>query len=240
MRKSVRKTKKDCKIMVFTLVELLVVIAIFMVLAALLFPALAKAKERFGGMVCMNQQKQIFLGGFMMYAQDYNGWSLGNYYAKFGCDTKRVWTQFLFKNGGVLPGLGYFPHTYGDAKILGSEKIFWCPTAVAKGPSLDPALYGSGDTTYLMNSCLASSGAWACPWKYDIDRGVFRVESILNPSSVAWLMDSISYQGSSLFSVYPFHNDANNVLFVDGHGKNMKLRSIYLNTNYPYKGANSY
>lgn len=55
----------------FTLIELLVVISIIAVLAAILFPVFARARENARRASCMSNLKQIGLG-FMMYTQDYD------------------------------------------------------------------------------------------------------------------------------------------------------------------------
>ena len=87
----------------FTLIELLVVIAIIAILAAILFPVFARAREKARQTSCLSNVKQLQLG-IMMYVQDYDEtFCLGNNSAADGTWLK--WYMLMepyLKNTGVL------------------------------------------------------------------------------------------------------------------------------------------
>jgi len=87
-RKGDRRMRHDRR--GFTLIELLVVIAIIAILAAILFPVFAKAREKARTASCLSNVKQITLG-FIMYAND-NSEALPC--ASFWADGKAPWEQW--------------------------------------------------------------------------------------------------------------------------------------------------
>ena len=174
----------------FTLIELLVVIAIIAILAAILFPVFAQAREKARAISCMSNVKQIGVA-MMMYAQDYDEtMSMG------------------FTNPGV--SRDWTASTRPDL-FCAKLPFYQCPS---KAPSRDTRGFrrGFGFNWWLAtgtgvplasiakpSDCLAFGEIWG-----EVDR-IFPV----NTPAVA----------DQRFRPEPRHNLGLNIAFCDGHAK---------------------
>lgn len=101
----------------FTIIELLVVIAVISILAAILFPVFARARENARRTTCLSDLKQMALG-LMMYTQDYD--------EKYP-HAQAVSTQLPTDGYFWYPGRWYWPQMiYPYTK---NSNIFFCPSA---------------------------------------------------------------------------------------------------------------
>jgi prepilin-type N-terminal cleavage/methylation domain-containing protein/prepilin-type processing-associated H-X9-DG protein len=112
----------------FTLIELLVVIAIIAILAAILFPVFAQAREQARKATCISNMKQLGLA-FMMYVQDYDEtFPMNQYFASPDHQTlQRTWADEVgpyVKNGDTFID--------GDDKVTvrysGGGGAYKCPS----------------------------------------------------------------------------------------------------------------
>ena len=215
--------KKFQKSQRFTLIELLVVIAIIAILAAILLPALQKARTRAKTAGCLSNMKQMGLV-FDAYATANDEFLPGRYVSDIYYSTVvgkgqygHSWVVLLAETGLVK----YENFTKGIPR----NNILACPGAIK----------GQGGTNFGLNTTLRmqalnqsakNRGVW------NIVDPFIKRNTVRKPSSVCIIGDSTEtgYQldpsqanenGYVLGSDIKRHQDSINMLFIDGHAENL-------------------
>src|SRR5687768_6605142 len=194
----------------FTLIELLVVIAIIAILAAILFPVFAQAREKARGIACLNQAKQMGTA-LQMYSQDYDE-TLPRVWT---CCPARDWTTDLLpyiRTGTTADAERVNPKLAKDRPDLFSaaQPFFQCPS---KAPSRDERGFrrGYGYNWYLAEDRPLTLSTLTAPAEILAFGDVFGEVDRLFPFGTPIKDDRFLPEAR--------HTSGLNVTFADGHAK---------------------
>jgi len=221
----------------FTLIELLVVIAIIAVLAAILLPALSRARMQAQGIQCLNNTRQL-TQAWLLYAHEhddrlpYNDGMAGK---SFRTDLNWVNNVMTWGVSGPLDSDNTNLATITDASLgpfSGSTEIYRCPADDVLSAAQRAAGWDARIRSYSMNAMVGDAGDFSTNG-YNVNNPgytqFFKVTQIPQPVEIFVFLDehpdSINDGYFLERDYYPewhdlpasYHNDTTAFSFADGH-----------------------
>ncbi len=204
----------------FTLIELLVVIAIIAILAAILFPVFAKAREKARQSSCISNNKQIALAT-LQYIQDYDETTPQSYIST--STPRHSYIEFISpycKNSQIFDcpsNTNRSTIVYNGTRSYPFNELLWISKlGDIKSPAETVMQGDATPNTY--------NGAWSF---YRPSRGE-RIDAKDGSQYPAWGQTTPGASpDNARFAFAVRHNDTGNVAYVDGHTKSHPYSALY-------------
>jgi prepilin-type N-terminal cleavage/methylation domain-containing protein/prepilin-type processing-associated H-X9-DG protein len=231
----------------FTLIELLVVIAIIAILASMLLPALAKAKTKAQGIMCMNNLKQVMLA-WQMYQLDNNDRIVESYHGgstlSFAQDARNAPWVIGWLTWGTEPDntntLYLTDPRYSKlAQYFGNSKnVYLCPADVYVGRAQKSRGWTRRVRSISGNIGVGKGNALTGPWD-GIYKEIHKMGDFVYPGPAENWVHLDEHPGSindaGFFNPYVnsiidmpanYHNGAGGLSFADGHAEIHKWQEV--------------